>query len=46
MAKYTCQCGCDVVVDVKDGGKVPECCGKPMKKVNTAKASRRCGCCR
>jgi len=45
MVKYICQCGCEVVVEVEDGKKIPQCCGKPMKKVaDDAKVSGK-GCC-
>ena len=47
MAKYKCQCDCDAIIEIKDSKKVPECCGKPMKKVSDdEKVSRKgCGCC-
>lgn len=45
MAKYMCQCDCDAVIEVKDGDKVPQCCGKSMKKVSDDKSIKRSSCC-
>ncbi len=46
MAKYKCQCGYGAVIEVK-GDEAPECCGKPMKKVDDKLEDngKDCGCC-